>query len=174
MITAMDEHREEVSLNISQMKSSDQMFQTKTDAQFKTLTSQLESQINQIKLNTNKTRDLIQNSPALSSENLTQLKNDIILELTPVIKSAIDSAMPNLIREHMDASIGPAIFHALAQLNLIPLQGTSQSSHPPPGLSPPRKQARSNDGTTMDASPSPSAPRAKPPDHPPSPGNEFS
>jgi hypothetical protein len=174
MITAMDEHREEVSLNINQMKSSIQMFQTKTDAQFKTLTSQLESQIQQIQLNTTKTRDLIQHSPALSSENLTQLKNNIILELTPVIKSAIDSAMPNLIREHMDASIGPAIFHALAQLNLTPHPSTSQSSYSTTGLSPPRKQAKSNDGTTMDASPSPLAPRTMPPDHPTSPGSDYS
>ena len=160
MITAMDEHREEVSLNVNQKKSSIQMFQTKTDAQFKSLTSQLESQIQKIQLNTTNTRELIQSSPALSVENLTQLKNDIISELTPVIESAINSAMPNLIRIHMDASIGPAILHALTQLNLIP-----QGTHPATGLSPPRKQAKSNDGSTMDASPSPSQPRTMPPDH---------
>jgi hypothetical protein len=162
MITAMDEHREEVSINVNQMKSSIQMFQVKTDAQFKSLTSQLENQIQKIQLNTTNTRELIQSSPALSAENLTQLKNDIILELTPVIKLAIDSAMPNLIRQHMDASIGPAILQALTQLNLVP----SQNAHTTTGHSPPRKTSRSNDGTTMDASPSPSTPtRGMPPEH---------
>jgi hypothetical protein len=162
MITALDEHREEVSLNISQMQSSIQMFQTKTDAQFKTLTAQLENQINKIQLNTTNTRELIQSSPALSPENLMQLKTDIISELTPAIKLAIESAMPSLIRQHMDASIGPAIFNALAQLNLIPQQ--SQTAHNVTGLSPPRKQAKSNDGTIMDATPSPSQPRGQPPE----------
>ena len=162
MITAMDEHREEVSVNISQMQSSIQMFQTKTDAQFKTLTTQLENQINKIQLNTTNTRELIQSSPALSPEILMKLKTDIISELTPAIKLAIESAMPSLIRQHMDASIGPAIFNALAQLNLIPQQ--SQTAHDATGLSPPRKQAKANDGTIMDASPSPSQPRGQPPE----------
>jgi hypothetical protein len=166
VITQLDEHREEVNVSVQQMQSSIQMFQTKTDAQFKSLTSQLETQIRNIQLNASKTQEVIQNSPAMSQENFMQLKNDIISELTPVIQSAIDSAMPSLIRQHMDASIGPAILHALSQLNLAPLPpGSSLTHHAATGLSPPRKLSRTHDLALMDVQdPLQATPPREPPD----------
>jgi hypothetical protein len=143
MITAIDKHREEVSISIGQMQTSMQKLQSETKSQFLSLAQQLESQIQSIKLSTDTTRDAIQSSPALSPENLTELKCSIITELTPIIHSAIASAMPQLIRQHLDATLGPAIRQALAHLQLSPttppptMQITQYGDHPPTGMSPP-------------------------------------
>jgi hypothetical protein len=156
VITALDEHREEVNIHIGQMHTSIQKFTTKTGAQFASLTQQLEAQITRIQLNTTSTQAAIQSSPALSAENLNQLKCDIISELTPVIQSAVDNSIPQLIRQHLDATLGPAIQQALlalqagasANLNLLgPLN--TPLEHTPTGFSPRRKAPRTLDNDPM-------------------------
>jgi hypothetical protein len=120
MITALDKHREEVNVTISQFQSTMHKFQTSTDTRLTSLTQQLESQIKLIQLNTASTREAIQSSPALSPENLDNIKCSNISKLTPIIHSAIANAMPQLIRQHLDATLGPAICQALEPLNLSP------------------------------------------------------
>jgi acyl transferase domain-containing protein len=170
MITAIDEHREEVSISIGHMKTSMQKLQSETKSQFVSLTQQLESQIQRIQLSTDTTRDAIQSSPALSPENLTDLKCSIVAELTQIIHSAIASVMPQLIRQHLDATLGPAIRQALAHLQLSPNTNTPTKQigdHQPTGMSPPRKMARANDADAMDHAltpESPSTPTKEPPD----------
>jgi hypothetical protein len=158
MITAIDEHREEVNISISQIHTTMHKFQTNTDTRLTNLTKQLESQIKLIQLNTASTRDAIQSSPALSPENLDDLKCSIISELTPIIHSAIANAMPQLIRQHLDETLGTAIRQALAHLNLSPTQ--------PNSMSPPRKIPRHHDESMMDIAPvdPQSSPSKEPPD----------
>jgi hypothetical protein len=176
LITQMDEHREEISLSITKINASLQSFQTKTDAQILGLTSKLQNQIQLIQLNTTRTQSAIQNSPSLSPENFLQLKDSIITDLTPVIQAAIEAAVPNIIRNHMDDAIGPAIFNALARLNLIALQPNqpNPAHHPTSGLSPPRKLSKHHTDDAMEGVISPSSPRKEPPDHPPSPAPDYS
>ena len=174
MITAIDEHREEVSISIRHMKTSMQKLQSETKSQFMSLTKQLESQIHSIKLSTDNTRAAIQSSPALSPENLDELKCSIISELTPIIQSAIASAIPQLIRQHLDATLGPAIRQALAHLQLSPNADTTMqlnqfNVHPPTGMSPPRKISKTNDTEAMDQVMTPethTTPTKEPPDRP--------
>jgi hypothetical protein len=130
MITAIDEHREEVNISISQIQTTMHKFQTNTDTRLTNLAKQLESQIQEIQLSTESTRAAIQSSPALSPENLDDLKCSIISELTPIIHSAIASAMPQLIRQHLDATLSSAIRQALEHLNLSPTQPNTIASPP--------------------------------------------
>jgi hypothetical protein len=165
MITAIDEHREEVNISISQIHTSMHKFQTTTDTRLTNLTKQLESQIKLIQLNTASTREVIQSSPALSTENLDQLKCSIITELTPIIQSAVASAMPHLLRQHLDETLGPAIRQALAHLNLSPNQPNTE--HQPTGMSPPRKIQRQLDDSIMDAQSPAVSTRSTPSKEPP-------
>ena len=170
MITDMDEHREEVNISISQIHSTMHKFQTNTDTRLTSLTQQLESQIKLIQLNTASTRDAIQSSPALSPENLNDLKCSIISELTPIIQSAVANAMPQLIRQHLDATLGTAIRQALEHLNLSPSLSHASSpqhvAHQTTGMSPPRKISKHHDKTLMDLH-APSGPRSTPTKEPP-------
>jgi hypothetical protein len=63
------------------------------------------------------------------------------------------SAMPQLIRHHLDANVGPTIVQALTQMQLQQIPSASIEFPPQltTGMSPPRKMPRSNDVTTMDA-----------------------
>lgn len=175
IITAIDEHREEVKVTVTQMQSAIQMYQVKTDSQFLSLTQQLENQIKKIQLNTDTTKAAIQNSPALSPENFTHLKDEIIKELTPVITDAINAAVPSVIRSHIDSCLGPAIYAALSQLNLIPQDSLlppplltekrvrAPAGSPPSGFTPTRKMNRT-DADPMDSTETIPLPATQPPD----------
>jgi hypothetical protein len=174
VITAIDEHREEVNVSITQIQSSMQKLQAKTETQLSTLSSQLQSQIQQIQLDSATTRDAIQSSPALTVENLTQLKSDIVKELTPIIQESINCSVPQIIRKHLDDTLGPAIYQVLLKLQQsgVTMNGLTTAQLPAPtqlhftatGGSPPRKQPKHHEQDPMESVLSPAAPVTQPPE----------
>jgi hypothetical protein len=126
VMSKIDAMQATMDAKLRSMTASIQHSQTTTDSQISKLSLILEGTIASIQLDKTPTANLLDQSHELSDAKMTQLKNDIVLDLKPLIQQAIETAVPTIIRNHIDSTIGPVIRSALASMNLLQASDVTQ------------------------------------------------